>query len=265
MEQESPVGKVMALDHSKSFLEDVIVEHGPTQLIGRLLLAADTAARERGVFLSFAPLSDLMQVNAVNISSWRPLLPIFDPSFGDFAAKDAFCLLGRNVSGDIVLTQAARFFDWRHTSFHDEATALRLFYGTPEARRRHDESCVVTAPAARRISGLVAYTGGHWCRPDYRSKGLPSITPRIARALAVTYWNVEYTCSLMAKEIFARGVAERAGYPFVEWSIKLFNSLIGTIDTALLWSDRERILADLEAYLDSIALDSSSSIQSRAQ
>lgn len=259
-----PEAKPAAIDLGKSFLEDVVVEHGPIQTIGRLLLTAESAARDSGVHLSFAPMTELLKVNAANLDTWRPLLPIFDPTFGDFGPKDAFCILGRSSNGDIVLTQAARFFDWTGTSFHDEATELRLFYGNPDGRRHPKETCVVTAPSARQVRGRVAYTGAHWCRPDFRSKGLPSLTPRIARALAVTYWNVDCTCSMMARDVFGRGVARRAGYPNVEWSVNLINNPFGTIEMALLWSDRSSIELDFAWFLEEMARVEQSSIQSRA-
>ena len=163
----------------------------------------------------------------------------------------ALCLLGRNDAGEVVVTQAARFFDWHGTTFHEEAGSLRLLYRDPEARRqghgRGSEGEV--RPSARLITGKVVYTGAHWCRPDFRGKGLPSITPRIARALAIGLWDVELACTLMVEDVFARGVARRAGYFNAEWSVELRNTPLGTLRTALLWNRRNEIVADLEDFL----------------
>jgi hypothetical protein len=235
-----------------SFLKHVVVQHGPTDLIGRLLLAADTAARQRGVHLSFASLDELVTINRANSDSWRPLLPVFDPACGEFDAGSALCLLGRDQAGHVVLTQAARLFAWHGTSFHDEATSLRLLYRDVRAWARDGEAVSVTAPSARLLTGAVAFTGAHWCRPDFRDKGLPSITPRIARALALGLWNIDYTCTIMAKDIYSRGVARRAGYFNVEWSVDLINTPVGTLTTALLWSARNGIIADLEDFLGNL-------------
>ena len=46
-----------------SFIAEVVINHGPAGLLGKLLLAADTAARDRGVLLSFATLSELVEIN----------------------------------------------------------------------------------------------------------------------------------------------------------------------------------------------------------
>jgi hypothetical protein len=232
-----------------SFITGLVVEHGPAELLGKVILAADTEARRRGVFLSFASMEELVATNKANAASWRPLLPIFDRSCGQFAQNKAFCLLGRNDAGEVVLTQAARFFDWRNTSFQEEATSLRLFYNDPASIRRRNESIAVTAPSARTISGWIAFTGAHWCRPDFRERGLPAITPRIARALAIAWWDVELACTIMAADIYSRGIARRAGYCNSEWTVELRSTPTGTFSAALLWSRREEIIADLENFL----------------
>jgi hypothetical protein len=237
------------------FFNDVALCHGPRGLLRRVLETADAAARRRGVFLGFATLEELVGINRSNSDTWRPLLPIFDPACGRFDATRAFCILGRNASSEVVVTQAARFFDWDSSSFLDEATSLRLFYHDPVACRRPGEAVSVTAPSARTIKGRVAFTGAHWCRPDFRAQGLPAITPRIARALALTWWNVEYTCTIMAQDVFSRGVASKAGYPNVEWGVSLNNTPVGTLLAALLWSDRPSLLADLETYLVPTVVD----------
>lgn len=190
----------------RRFLNDIEVKYGPSQIIGRVFLAADADARERGVILSFAPMHELVALNRANRDTWRPLLPIFDPECGHFDASSAFCVLGRNARGEVLLTQAARFFDWHDTCFNEEATSLRLFYHDPACRRRDGEAAEVTAPSARLISGK------------------PAITPRIARALALTRWDVAYTCTIMAQDVYSRGVARRAGYPNVEWAVHLKNN-----------------------------------------
>src|SRR5215813_2931016 len=115
----------------RPLLSDITVEHGPVDLLGRLFLKADTAARRRGVTLSFAPMQDLMDVNRANPETWRPLLPLFDPACGGITDDNSFCILGHNAKGEVVATQAARLYDWADTSFHEEASSLRLFYAEP--------------------------------------------------------------------------------------------------------------------------------------
>jgi len=119
----------------------------------------------------------------------------------------------------------------------------------PDAQRQQGEALEVTAASARKIGGKVAYTGAHWCRPDVRGKGFPAITPRIARALAIAFWDVDFACTLMVEDVLARGVGRPAGYINSERSVELKNTRLGTLTAALLWNDRDEIVADLADFL----------------
>ncbi len=68
----------------RSFLADVVIEHGPRDVLGRLFLKADTALREKGIFVSFADYDELRAANKANADSWSPLLPVFDPAQGGY-------------------------------------------------------------------------------------------------------------------------------------------------------------------------------------
>src|SRR6266487_6621180 len=92
------------------------VKYGPVGLLGRFFLWADTAARDRGVTLFVASLQDLVDVNRANSETWRPLLPVFDPVLGGITPETGFVLIGRDRSGQVVATQAARVYDWSHTT-----------------------------------------------------------------------------------------------------------------------------------------------------
>src|SRR5262245_42280813 len=172
----------------RSILSDITIEHGPVDLFGRFFLKADTAARERGVFLSFAPLQELVEANRRNRDTWRPLLPLFDPVVSGATTEDSFCIVGRNSSGEIVATQAARLYRWGDTTFHEEAESLRLLYADPERSKQPNETVEVTAKDAKKITGLVIFGGGAWYRPDYRGRQLAQILTRISRACAYTRW-----------------------------------------------------------------------------
>src|ERR1700704_999656 len=70
-------------------ITEIEVDHGPRDLLGRFFLKADTAARERGIALSFGTFDDLVEANARNTSSWHPLIPLFDPKNGGFDEENA--------------------------------------------------------------------------------------------------------------------------------------------------------------------------------
>jgi hypothetical protein len=236
----------------RPLLSEITVEHGPIDLLGRLFLKADTAARRRGVTLSFAPMQDLIDVNRANPETWRPLLPLFDPACGGITDDNSFCILGRNGKGEIVATQAARLYHWADTSFHEEASSLRLFYAEPARLKGTDERVDVTAPVARKLSGEVIFAGGIWYRPDYRGIGLPYILPWISRTYAYTRWKQAFSLSIMAEEIYKRGMAKRSGYSKVDWEVWLRRTPVhpsGDIRCALVYMDSDELLDGAANFL----------------
>ncbi len=240
-------GKVL-----RPLLSEITVGHGPIDVIGRLFLKADTAARRRGVTLSFAPMQDLMDINRANPDTWRPLLPLFDPACGGITDDNSFCILGRNGQGEIVATQAARLYHWAGTSFHEEASSLRLFYAEPARLKGKDERVEVTAPAAKRLTGEVIFAGGIWYRPDYRGIGLPYILPWLSRTYAYTRWKHDFSLSIMAEEVYKRGMAKRSGYSKADWEVWLRHTPVapdGDIRCALVYMDSDELLDGAANFL----------------
>jgi hypothetical protein len=222
-------------------------------LLGRFFLWADTAARDRGVALSFASFQDLKEANKANSDSWRPLVPVFDEALGGVTAETGFALIGRDKHGEVVATQAARIYDWRETSLKDEATSLRMFYADPDAALARGDRCEITAPIAEKISGRVAFSGAIWYRRDFRGKDLATILPRISRAYALTRWNSDFTIGMMADTVIAGGLAERSGWTKLEnRSVELVASPLGGMRCALLWMQSDELLADLAAIMDRV-------------
>jgi hypothetical protein len=249
-----PVGRYTpslnaSLDPTGELLDRIQIDFGPIDLLGRFFLQAESAARERGVILSFAKMEDLVCINRENRDSWRPLLPHYDPSYGGITARNAFCIVGRNYTGDIVATQAARLYEWNNTTLFDEATSLRLFYPEPERMRRPGEACLVTARAARNISGPVAFSGAAWYRPDYRGRSLSAILPRISRAYAYAIWDTECTVTFIAQALVNKGLAGRCGYTNVDWAVQLNNFPIGDYYGALVWMATNQMLDDLSEFM----------------
>src|SRR6187200_2390191 len=62
-------------------ITDITVESGPVDLLGRFFLKADTAARRRGVTLSFATFEELIEVNRRNSDSWKRIISMYDPRY----------------------------------------------------------------------------------------------------------------------------------------------------------------------------------------
>jgi hypothetical protein len=230
--------------------DQLVLNHGPREQLGRFFLEADKAARDRGVFLSLSTDFELLrEVNAHNQGSWHGLAPSFDCAYGGIDRTCGFWLIGRDESGAIVTTQAARFFDMGSDSLADYLTSLRLFYPRPAEQKLAEESCIVASEAAAQIGGRVVYSGGTWIHPEYRKRQMPMILPRISRALALTLWDTDYTFSMVSHALVSKGVAAAYGYRNVEPGIRWMNSATEIrLEGTLVWMGREELLADMLAF-----------------
>ncbi|HVB15616.1 MAG TPA: hypothetical protein VNF04_03715 [Stellaceae bacterium] len=145
------------------------VRHGPAPLLSRFVLQGDRAVRRMGINLRIRhDFDELAYVNkrAVAGGTWIPLPMMFDPDYSDLRPENSYWLSGENDSGEIVLTGAFRVFYWPETSLADEAG---LFFCKGQGK---PHACVVTAPAAQSINGVVFWGGSLWIRPDHRRRRL---------------------------------------------------------------------------------------------
>ncbi|MFM9942694.1 MAG: hypothetical protein ACKVP7_24725 [Hyphomicrobiaceae bacterium] len=232
-----------------NFLSQLYVQHGPRQSLSLYFAFAVGELRVRGIELEFGTFDALERTNAANRQSWLPLTPTFNPQYNTLTTDNAFCLLGRDAAGEIVLTHAGRRFDWTQSSFKTEAEALRLFYDLADAAELAGESCEVTAPTADKISGVIAYTGAVWNRPDVRGRGLPNFVSRLARAYALTTWNIDFAVAMMSERNVSRGLVGNTGHSNLEGSVKSLRSPLGDVTYQLAWATPTNIMQELSEHL----------------
>lgn len=235
----------------------ITLGHGPRDLLGAFFLAADRAARDRGVYLSLSTDFELLrQVNGMNLKHWHGLAPSFDAAYGGIDAGCGYWLIGRDAAGAIVTTQAAHFYAMGDETLQDYLCSLRLFYPDPARQKRDGESCMVTAPSAARIGGRVVFSGSTWIHPDYRGRALPKILPRLSRALALTRWNTDYTISLVSQALVEKGVARAYGYSRIEPGITWLGSAVSPrYEGALVWMPRSELLEDIAGFDSEMAAE----------
>lgn len=221
--------------YSRNFLSDVVIDYGPRDVLSRLFLKADTALRERGIELSFEPVATMIELNEQNSSSWRPLVPILDSRLGSFSDANGFCVVGRNRQGEVVAAHAARLYRFAQSNLHLEGESLRLWYSDPDKMKAVGETCSITCPSARQITGLSVFSGGVWYRPDYRKLGLTTPIGHIVKAYAYTKWQADTIFTMMIDDVFAGGTAKRAGYTHAEWAVEMANTPLGSYKLTLLW------------------------------
>jgi hypothetical protein len=230
--------------------DQITVDHGPTDLLARFFLAADRAARERGVYLTLRhELDGLVALNERERKDWYRISPLFDPAYSEVSPENSYWIEGRNAAGETVAAQAGRVFFWPDTTLKAEIESLRIFYADPAHMAVPGETIGVTAPSAAAIRGTVVYSGSGWYRPDFRGRALSAILPCISRAYALTRWNTETTVSFVEQTLIDKRVVARYGYRRVEHGLDWHASLKGDIVLALIWMPRAELEDDLRAFL----------------
>lgn len=245
----SPEAAAPARSDRPLSLVDIRIDYGPHDLLGRFFLMADTALRLLGIELTFGTFEELVDTNRRNRDSWLPIVPTFDPANGLCEPLWSYVLIGRASSGSVVTAQGARVFDWRHTTFKQEAESRRLFYAEPLLSGRLGESCAVTAPSAASLSGTIAFLGGAWWHPSVRGKLLGAILSRVSRAYAYTRWHPDLTMAVMSRKLIEKGFAARNGYRHTELGFTLSNFELGDYDGGVVWIMADEFLHDLEAFV----------------
>jgi GNAT superfamily N-acetyltransferase len=222
----------------------LVIKHGPTQLLGRFILEADKAAREAGLRLrlrhDFAELNRINQ-QEVKSGNWYPLINMFNPERANIAPENAFWLSGENEDGEIVTTFATRIYYWPDTNLEEQAVAM--LYGRDEGQR-----CIITADAAKLISGVVMSSGAAWVRPDYRRRGLSQLLPRIAKAYAVSRWPIDWTFGFVTRVLVEKGVAS-SSYGTGRYSYSIWFPDLPFGELVVAYTAVREVYEDLAKYL----------------
>jgi hypothetical protein len=230
----------------RNFLADVAIEHGPRDILSRVILKCDTEMRRMGINLSFATFDELLAVNRANPDSWHPLVSVFDPEVGGVSNENGIALIGWDADGRPVASLASRYYALGPATLKEEIESLRLFYASPEQARQLGEAIDVTAPIAAATRGGAIYLGGLWYHPSFRGKGLHPVLSPIVRALSYTRWATDISFSLMSRQNVETGVARRARFPHVEWGAVWKNSPVfkeAECELAVVWTSAEEQLA----------------------
>lgn len=189
--------------------------HGPAPQIARFVLAADKTARRKGVSLRIRHDFDELLYASRHYAArdmWYPLVDGFNPECTEMSPDDSFWVSGEDENGELVVTAACRIYDWAGTSLAEQARAV--WYGRDEG-----QPCVVTAEAAWRISGLVAWGGASWVRPDFRGRHLALLIPRVLKAYSCARWPLEYLFCFIEIDNVKRGLAAAYGHQNLSRSI----------------------------------------------
>jgi hypothetical protein len=177
--------------------------------------------------------------------NWYPLLHSFDSEHTDITPDNGFWISGEDENGEIVVTWAARIYNWPDS---DLATQARVaFYGADR-----DQPCRVTAAGASEITGLSVFGGCTWVRPDVRGKQLYRLIPRIAKAYAFGRWPLDWSFCFIQRPLVERGLA--AGYGQKNLSYSIFypqSPSWGDVEVAVAYTSAEDTYAEFADFMAS--------------
>jgi hypothetical protein len=222
------------------------IKHGPAPLLSQFVMRGDRAVRRMGIHLRIRhDFDELVHVNkgAVAGGSWFPLVSMFDPDYSDLRPENSYWISGEAENGEIVLTGAFRIFYWPDSSLADEAG----YYFADHSGHPHE--CIVTAPAADEISGVVFWGGSLWIRPDYRRQHLSELVGRLGRAFAVARWPVDHMMCLVRTFLADKGVAHGYGYKHLSRSVFYPDSPMGDLEMVIAYLSATESYADFAEYL----------------
>lgn len=220
------------------------IKHGPARLLARFVLAADRAARRKGVLLRLRhDFDELVALNKFYVARdlWYPILDAFNPRRAELTPENAYWISGENEDGEVVMTNACRVLDWTGTSLAEQACSL--WYGRDAGQR-----CVVTADIARQITGVVAWGGASWVRPDFRGRQLSYLTPRILKAYACARWPIDWSICYIGIDNVRRGLAATYGHQNLSYSILYPDSPHG--EQVLGYSSAAEFYADITKFME---------------
>jgi len=191
------------------------IKYGPARSLAPFVLAADKAARRKGVFLRIRhDFDELLYVNRQYAARdmWYPLVDGFNSECTDMTPEDSFWVSGEDEHGEVVVTAACRIYDWLGTNLAEQACAV--WYG-----RDQGQPCIVTAEAAARITGMVAWGGASWVRPDFRGRHLSYLIPRVLKAYACSRWPIQSLFCFIGAANVKRGLAASYGHQNLSYSV----------------------------------------------
>ena len=168
---------------------------------------------------------------------------MFDPAICDLVPENSYWISGEDEHGEIVLTQAGRVYYWPETTLEEEVRLM--FYGGQD----EGQFCMITAAAAKMITGVVFCGGSHWIRPDFRRRRLSRLLGRLGRAYAISRWPVDWAMALVTPIIVEKGVASGYGYKHQSRSIFFPGSPLGDLETVLTYLSAGEAYDDLAEYL----------------
>ena len=212
-------------ENNQRLPDALTIKHGPARLLAQTVIEGDRLARRMGVRLRLRhDFDELVYLNRQQVAAgkWLTIPDAYNPECADLNSENAFWISGENDRGEIILTDARRIYSWTGTSLAEQIRTA--WYG-----RDLGQPCIVTAEAAKMITGVVVCAGAAWVRPDFRGQHFSHLMPRIAKAYACARWPIEWAIGFISKWNVEKGLANNYGQQNLSYSITYPGSAWGEV------------------------------------
>ncbi|WP_337660351.1 hypothetical protein [Anderseniella sp. Alg231-50] len=226
-----------------------------TKSIAKYIAGAESIVSELGITIEVGSDFDFF----CSIPKLQPgrhaISPIFDPEESDISSSNGFWLIGRNESGEIVLTQAIKLVPVGKSGFLDHFENKLADYRPKGDKLDIAKSQIHLTDRAARLSGNLCYYGELWIDRSYRGSCLTAVMPRLMFAMAIAKWSPNVVFGIMEPLAACKGLAAREGFMHLEqgglhWWDRAASE---TFEEWLVWTTRDDFIFNMRVSLDMLA------------
>lgn len=181
----------------------------------------------------------------------------YDPNVHNMTRHNALWIVGRNLDGEIVHTQAIRMLEMQGQTVGEYFTNRFREFPPSVPGLDLQRSRFRAGPGAKRMRGSVAYHGEFWIAPgadSLRGQGMSCVLGRYGFFEAIQHWDPDHMVAFMAKGIAFKGLAERTGWMHTQpgalrWFLK---DVAEPIEGFMAYMDRDDLHYVLELPLNDL-------------
>jgi GNAT superfamily N-acetyltransferase len=222
------------------FLETLVIEYGPLQVLGRFFAAATAELHSKGLHLRLSTLKNVHTIHTEHIASWPSYPPMLDPALTCVPEDRSYSLVCHSDDGSIAAVMAGRIYDGNRTLA--SIVQHQNFICEPIADTKTAHRFYVEGDDLEAICTPFSYIGALWVNPTHRGKDLARLLPALTRAYALAKWDIRYDIGLANDDMMKVGMAAVYGYTNTKCAFRA--SGLGEahdVTGRLLWIDREEI------------------------
>ncbi len=144
----------------------------------------------------------------------------FDPERQPINAENSYWIVGYDLSGNVVHTQALKRLDLpKKVSLGEYMSNNLCAFEPPMGGIDYEQSHYNPGPGARSMTGCITYHGEFWIGGtpgQFRGTGMCSLLARHAFLSAYLRWRPDYFFGLMSKPLVHKGFSARFGYMHID-------------------------------------------------